>query len=376
MTPNLRIRRNVSRIWAKGFTLIELLVVIAIIAILVALLLPAVQQAREAARRAQCKNNLKQMGIALHNYHDVHKSFPPANLRGRDPATGIEHGNAFSWGAMLLPFMDLATLWEGLDKNAGITQGPASNPNTNSGLIAAVGSIPAVLCPTDSERPPSRSIHGATTLNHCPRYPGTSYYGNAGSFTYIGDNSNPYYSNGLFNNDPGKPVTLITVTDGTSNTIAVGERSYRIHTDGAWLGMINPTLGPGMGTDVDQNVHWNLYTGLYKLQTVYAPPIAAGNVRASSDHQGGAQFLFADGAVRFISEEVNHISAAQLGSTNTNAIRDQAGCEWHNTGNAGGCADGAGATQGGYRIPAQLAPKYGIYQRLHSRNDGQEVSDF
>ena len=108
---------------AVGFTLIELLVVIAIIAILVALLLPAVQQAREAARRSSCKNNLKQLGLALHNYHDVHRVFPPAQLRGRNSSTGIEYGNAASWGAMLLPFIEQAPLYDQMNFSIGIFEG-------------------------------------------------------------------------------------------------------------------------------------------------------------------------------------------------------------------------------------------------------------
>ena len=96
-----------------GFTLIELLVVIAIIAILIALLLPSVQQAREAARRTQCKNSLKQLGIAMHNYHDVHGTFPPSMIYG---STG-QHSRWWSWNVMLLPQMDRANIFNALDIN-------------------------------------------------------------------------------------------------------------------------------------------------------------------------------------------------------------------------------------------------------------------
>ncbi|MFG0295400.1 MAG: DUF1559 domain-containing protein, partial [Maioricimonas sp. JB045] len=102
----------------RGFTLIELLVVIAIIAILVALLLPAVQQAREAARRSQCKNNLKQIGLALHNYHDTHGSFPPGYIAryvsATDPASA-ETGPGFAWGTMILPFLDQSPTYNQLN---------------------------------------------------------------------------------------------------------------------------------------------------------------------------------------------------------------------------------------------------------------------
>ena len=149
----------------RGFTLIELLVVIAIIAVLIALLLPAVQQAREAARRSQCKNNLKQIGLALHNYHDVFNVFPYANSNGaRTNTTGL---------VSLLPYFEQAALFSSLDPNL-----PMGKWNNNSGtvtplppaknLVAATTKLAALLCPSDD---------GKQFQNDDPTYYGCSTNG-------------------------------------------------------------------------------------------------------------------------------------------------------------------------------------------------------
>ncbi|MBT6154286.1 MAG: DUF1559 domain-containing protein [Planctomycetaceae bacterium] len=131
----------------RAFTLIELLVVIAIIAILVALLLPAVQQAREAARRMRCKNNLKQIGIALHNYHDVHSTLPPGFISATG-YIGATNRNQWAWGAFLLPYLDGQPLYQSIDFNRLMTdETPSANGVSN---LAAAGSVqPWSLCPSD-----------------------------------------------------------------------------------------------------------------------------------------------------------------------------------------------------------------------------------
>ncbi len=129
---------------ARGFTLIELLVVIAIIAILIALLLPAVQQAREAARRTQCKNNLKQIGLALHNYHDMARTFPAGSLFGDD-----EYG----WGTFILPFLEQANLYNKIDFTG---QGPNITLLFQEGVTDQV--LPFYICPSNS-----------MALRHSPR---------------------------------------------------------------------------------------------------------------------------------------------------------------------------------------------------------------
>ena len=147
---------------AHGFTLIELLVVIAIIAILIALLLPAVQQAREAARRTQCKNNLKQVGLALHNYHDVHKMFPMGAFSAIDDDNGCDD-DGYGWGVMLLPYIDQAPLYQKLPMTATAANGFTSvddprganwcvfkNYFESNGTIIPGGDtiLPAFRCPS------------------------------------------------------------------------------------------------------------------------------------------------------------------------------------------------------------------------------------
>ena len=135
--------------WPRaGFTLIELLVVIAIIAILIALLLPAVQQAREAARRTQCKNNLKQLGLAIHNYHDVSRTFPFASMLGRD-------FNASSWGIQILPHLEQSNLWDKWNSNI-----PAWNEAAVFGFTdpaALQGNLEVIQTPLSVYRCPSTS---------------------------------------------------------------------------------------------------------------------------------------------------------------------------------------------------------------------------
>ena len=146
-----------------GFTLIELLVVIAIIAILVALLLPAVQQAREAARRTSCKNTLKQFALALHNYHDQHRVFPPGQIAAYT-AWNNRPGSGFSWGAMLLPYLEQNGIYDSLNFNVRVSDTP-NDPFTGM-------SFGMLKCPSD-ERPPAQNFDNAPMAT-------TSYYGKIG----------------------------------------------------------------------------------------------------------------------------------------------------------------------------------------------------
>jgi prepilin-type N-terminal cleavage/methylation domain-containing protein/prepilin-type processing-associated H-X9-DG protein len=211
-----------------GFTLIELLVVIAIIAVLIALLLPAVQSAREAARRSQCVNNLKQLGLSLHNYESTAGSFPlggnsaPQGVGGRcDP---VSHDGCYDWGAwsaqsMLLPYIEQGPVYNSMNFMT-LGRGNAEREKANStGMLTVINSF---LCPSAS--PPPRILQNrfyavdGTALNF---QPGNSYFANAGStIMWIGwPINNP---NGIFNVG-GSSFGVRDITDGTSNTIAFGE---------------------------------------------------------------------------------------------------------------------------------------------------------
>jgi prepilin-type N-terminal cleavage/methylation domain-containing protein/prepilin-type processing-associated H-X9-DG protein len=202
----------------RGFTLIELLVVIAIIAVLISLLLPAVQSAREAARRAQCVNNLKQIGLALHNYVSTHESFPlggTPNHPGPTDNTWIAQWGAWSAQTLLMPYMEQAPIYQAI--NFSYLAWGLNGDGQNSNFTAVANRVNSFLCP--SARPPGMTMG---QLNGVDRvWPGNSYFASVGSSVmWRGDQSTK--PNGCFAN--GGPVTgFRDITDGTSNTIVFGE---------------------------------------------------------------------------------------------------------------------------------------------------------
>ncbi len=281
----------------NAFTLIELLVVIAIIAILVALLLPAVQQAREAARRSSCKNNLKQLGLALHNYHDVHNVFPPAYARsnGEDPTLGI--GNGWGWGVMLLPNIEEGALYDILNANTLPFQliVDEGTPGWDQFMLLK-NPISTYRCPSDV---------AADTNIHAGEYGTSNYIAVFGSHVDGGlwqgaGNGCMFYNSRIGFRD---------ITDGTSNVIMLGERA----------GPDRPPIQPwragiyaGVNTlDTNENqanpANWQgVMRGVWDVP---AHRINGTSVWAfSSMHQGGAQFLMGDGAIRFISENINGLT--------------------------------------------------------------------
>ena len=220
----------------RGFTLIELLVVIAIIGVLVSLLLPAVQQAREAARRTQCKNNLKQLGLALHNYLDVANQFPPSNMQLK----GVENGNlsdnyAWGWLAMVSPYLDQGNLYNSLNMSL-----PLYDPNNGNKISVpnqqAAGTIVStLLCPSDVARSVS-SDYGVKAL--AP----TNYAVCTGTGM---DQPSPqlgsqYNTDGMFY--AFSRVSTANVTDGLSNTVAVSECLLGTSTENVFGPM--PSGGP------------------------------------------------------------------------------------------------------------------------------------
>jgi prepilin-type N-terminal cleavage/methylation domain-containing protein/prepilin-type processing-associated H-X9-DG protein len=200
-----------------GFTLIELLVVIAIIAVLIALLLPAVQSAREAARRVQCVNNLKQIGLALHNYHEANQTFPPGAIDTRLVTGKTIANGGFGVLARLLPYLEQSSLYNAQNFSLNVINGP---PGVWTNSTAIHTRISGFLCPSDS--PPS----WPTITVDKDTAPGVNYFASVGSGLEFSAKQTGGPPNGLFyyspTGGPG-PVTLAAITDGTSHTIAFGE---------------------------------------------------------------------------------------------------------------------------------------------------------
>jgi prepilin-type N-terminal cleavage/methylation domain-containing protein len=345
----------------RGFTLIELLVVIAIIAVLIALLLPAVQQAREAARRSQCKNNLKQWGLALHNYHDTHKVFCP--LSGGTGGSGNTHNQErLSGRVMLLPFLELDPLWQVFATDTPNQRNNPLNPNY-TGVTGPTGEIEVFLCPSSSV--PQR----------VDNQPHASY-----SFN-IGDTTNALFRSAVGNLDgdiDGDPAmapgisqrnrgpfsfrtcsTVADFTDGTSNTVLMAERDLGNPTNlrDALGRVFNTALATNTAGNVDAckatsiqgyyaaasfaelpSERWAAGYYFYSGVALVLPPNSAscvsalttfstssgnavalpagvtGLISVSSRHTGGAQCLMGDGTVKFVNENINSQSAGYVGT--------------------------------------------------------------
>ena len=295
---------------ATGFTLIELLVVIAIIAILVALLLPAVQQAREAARRASCKNNLKQIGIALHSYHELHGTFPPGLSRSdafntRFPL-GSEDPSAYSWTVMLLPMLDQGPLYKRIRPNSPVSLLKSLSHPEKVKLFQSA--IPNLTCPSD----PGSELNMDRRLDSLGLDVPVARSNYVGSRGVTSSATTP--TNGLFY--ANSVVRMRDITDGSSVTFAVGERATPDvsgtgkHGAALWVG----TTWHGVTHSfLREDVHAVLASSLFRmndgeicfpntnntLQDTSIPETGF-----SSMHEGGAHFLLCDGSVRFINESV------------------------------------------------------------------------
>ena len=274
---------------SSGFTLIELLVVIAIIAVLVALLLPAVQQARESARRAQCKNNLKQFGVGLHNYLETHKTFPPGYITTATTTAPCPNtGERFGWGTFVLPFIDQIGLYEQLAPD-GCALPTAATLINGKALLQAP--LPAFRCPSDT---------GSDTNS----YRGSHSTSNYGISTDIGNGDTR--------------VRERDITDGMSNTLLIAERELDTKTISEQVGLI--VWGYyGSGASFSFRSQWPINT-----RFVTGDPNCT-RFAVTSKHTGGAQVLMADGVVRFVSENIEcnpnvtfGCNPGPAGSTTTN----------------------------------------------------------
>jgi prepilin-type N-terminal cleavage/methylation domain-containing protein len=286
----------------RGFTLVELLVVIAIIGLLVALLLPAIQAARESARKTSCRNNLHQIGIAVHNYEAAFGKLPP----GYKYASSAQ-GNALghSWTDMVLPFMELKSIYERIDFKK-----PIYDP-----VNAAIREIhiDTLICPTDDVSPTGFVEMGDE------RYAMACYVANFGTPDLDEDQEQALAANGrpwgpFYRNSKTK---LKDITDGTAKTLMVGERqnglfrhqgSHGVHTsyETTWAGAVREITDP-----TDDHGHMVLF------QTGHTPNDVDSDDRdVSASHSGEAQFLMCDASVHAINEDIDEKVYLALGTMN------------------------------------------------------------
>ncbi len=364
----------------RGFTLIELLVVIAIIAVLIALLLPAVQSAREAARRSQCVNNLKQLGLAMHNYVSSNETIPPSFIDS--PQAGganipVENQN-FSAVTRLLPYMEqqpaynsinwnFGSRWSGNAGGAGLSDngsidGAAGGPDSMVQFTVLTMQINSFLCPSDSN--PGSS--GTFSYNGFTKRVGACNYPQNLGLNRRNNNwitNGPAYIGSTWDQDPSQPVNIATFTDGTSNTVIFSEWVKGSATSPGKNGLgeiyyangLNTgsfvSLGQGAGDFAasqqcntaqpitsNQAQHWKGEWWAYSASQVYSHtqmpnrtacaytdqnPDGRATVsmtNASSNHPGGVNQLFMDGSVKFIKSSVNYIAYYAISTTSSGEV--------------------------------------------------------
>ncbi|MCC9604718.1 DUF1559 domain-containing protein [Blastopirellula sp. JC732] len=292
----------------RGFTLVELLVVIAIIGVLIALLLPAVQQAREAARRSQCQNNLKQLGLALHNYHDTYQSFPPTCVKEANQDQPGSQQATF-WSAFILPQIEQGNIY---DKIQGMGFGIVWNDSGNNQNLLNT-KIEAYRCPSA----PDANTSTQEGVTHYRANYGVVTSGTVGYNSSHGTN-NHYMDDGSDNharfNGPFLRRNITTrfadITDGTSNTVGIGERwNHKKTEESKYLNY----WYIGIPNSQDRHSAFSGSTGI----PLNSPDTGeVGYAGFSSQHPGGVQFAQMDGSVRFVSENTAANILSAIGTRN------------------------------------------------------------
>jgi prepilin-type N-terminal cleavage/methylation domain-containing protein/prepilin-type processing-associated H-X9-DG protein len=322
--PRLHELRRQQR-GGRAFTLVELLVVIAVIALLISLLLPAVMTARAAAHRAECANNLKQIGLALHTFHEAQGQFPSGSKRSSEDgdASGVA---GFGWATFLLPHLEQHDLYQQFALPSGDLDTLLKHPQRRE---SAQISLRTFRCPGDSQE----------FLNEHRKFSGTKY-GNiaAASSSYVGNHGTHYVTLDNWLNHQRDPFgifwpesrcSMTHVTDGTSSTILVGERAHRDWA-GVWIGVRNNF------SEADDGLPHAMGASTVAINS----KLPGARRGFSSAHVGGTNFVFVDGHVEFLAEDIQ--------------FNDQ------------------GATA----IDRTATSDMGIYQRLIRRNDGQVVGSY